>query len=236
MTTASSRQALAQARKWLGLNDDRYATRSRGTRGGVVRESVTLPRHARSAGDARRVTGRMCTDAALTEDVRDRAVLATSEVITNAILHGKGATRLTVTTRPGGVKIEVGDASRRLPARRPGSQPLAGGGIQVLGSCANLWGVRKTARGKVVWVDVVDRPVGAPGRQTSDEPGDNLDSRESWAFAPVTDQDPIASMHDTTEEVGDEAGLTDIYLMDLREAEELGVALDPSETVRPNLR
>lgn len=59
--------------------------------------------------------------------------------------------------------------------------------------------------------------------------------RKRWTDADAPDQDPIASMHDTTEEVGDEAGLRDTYLMDVQEAEELGVALDPADTERPNL-
>lgn len=49
------------------------------------------------------------------------------------------------------------------------------------------------------------------------------------------EQDPIACLHDTTEEAGDESSLADIYTMDLRSADELGVALDASEETRPDL-
>ena len=65
---------------------------------------------------------------------------------------------------------------------------------------------------------------------------ESVDIRARRTAAGATGQDPIASLHDTTEEAGDEAGVTDTYRIDLREAEELGVALDPSDAQRPNLR
>jgi len=70
------------------------------------------------------------------------------------------------------------------------------------------------------WHEAVDGSGSSPG---------------DWAAAGGTEQDPITAMHDTTEEVGQEAGLADTYLMDLQEADELGVALDPSDGGRPNL-
>ncbi|MCW2778035.1 MAG: hypothetical protein JWN17_1760 [Frankiales bacterium] len=39
-------------------------------------------------------------------------------------------------------------------------------------------------------------------------------------------QDPVQSMHDTQERSGDDAGLADLYVLDTREAEQSGVALD----------
>lgn len=67
--------------------------------------------------------------------------------------------------------------------------------------------------------------------------GDDLDgsSPHHGTAGDPSDQDPVASLHDTTEESGDESGLADIYLMDLRSADALGVALDASEESRPDL-
>lgn len=67
--------------------------------------------------------------------------------------------------------------------------------------------------------------------------GDDLDvhaPHHGTAGDPIV-QDPVASLHDTTEEAGDESGLADIYLMDLRSANALGVALDASDESRPDL-
>ncbi len=49
------------------------------------------------------------------------------------------------------------------------------------------------------------------------------------------EQDPVASLHDTDEETGDEIGLTDTFRLDVREAKELGVDLDPAGGQEPEL-
>lgn len=41
------------------------------------------------------------------------------------------------------------------------------------------------------------------------------------------DQDPVRSLHDTEEESGDEAGIIDTYSVDMVEAEQMNVAMDP---------
>ena len=48
-------------------------------------------------------------------------------------------------------------------------------------------------------------------------------------------QDPVRALHDTQEEAGDEAGLADLYCMDLLEAEQRSVALDETDAPEPPL-
>jgi hypothetical protein len=48
-------------------------------------------------------------------------------------------------------------------------------------------------------------------------------------------QDPVASLHDTDEEAGDEEGLTDTFSIDLRAAKDLGVELDSPGGQEPEL-
>jgi hypothetical protein len=62
----------------------------------------------------------------------------------------------------------------------------------------------------------------AGGRLYETDPGD-------------PEQDPVSSLCDTDEEAGDEAGLVDTFRIDSREAEELGVALDPVGGQEPQL-
>ena len=57
-------------------------------------------------------------------------------------------------------------------------------------------------------------------------PDDSGGGRLIGRQAAAADQDPIASLHDTSEGVGDEAGLADMLAIDAREAKELGVDLD----------
>jgi len=52
---------------------------------------------------------------------------------------------------------------------------------------------------------------------------------------PGGDADPLEAMHDTEAESGDEQGLQDTFDMDEQEAAELGVDLDPTAPVEPEL-
>jgi anti-sigma regulatory factor (Ser/Thr protein kinase) len=120
---------------------------------------LTLPNSGRSAERARDVTARMCAAARLSTDESDRAVLLTSELVKNALLHSKGNQRLTVTTDAGGVRVEVGDGSSDLPVTRPrDDESTDGRGLQLLEGCASSWGARPTTRGKCVWFSIRRAP------------------------------------------------------------------------------
>ncbi len=54
---------------------------------------------------ARALVAERCAAARLDADVTDTAVLLTSEVVTNAIVHGRSSARLTVALEPGGVLV-----------------------------------------------------------------------------------------------------------------------------------
>lgn len=124
-----------------------------------MHESATLANCRESARDARQMTGRMCAAAHLSQDVSDAAVLLTSELVTNALLHTGGTQRITVTTRVDGVRVEVGDNSRVLPVLRPHNDAASDGrGVQLLELCSSSWGARGTARGKCVWFEVRSVP------------------------------------------------------------------------------
>jgi hypothetical protein len=63
-------------------------------------------------------------------------------------------------------------------------------------------------------------------RTNSDDIGSD-DSGRLYVTRPgEQEQDPVSSLHDTSEESGDEAGLTDTFSIDSRAAKELGVELD----------
>jgi hypothetical protein len=159
VTTGPSREQVVSGRLFLTGHEDRVTPRPRRSPEGRVRESSTLPNCPQSAGAARRMTGRLCASAHLSQDASDRAVLLTSELVTNAFLHSRGTQRLTVTTRSDGVRVEVGDDSRELPVLRPqDDEALEGRGVQLLELCASSWGARPTARGKCVWFEIRSAP------------------------------------------------------------------------------
>jgi hypothetical protein len=61
------------------------------------------------------------------------------------------------------------------------------------------------------------------------------DAAESLDAAPNSAQDPVASMHDTESEAGDEEAVADAYDMDDRAARELGAQLDDRDEPEPGL-
>ena len=99
-------------------------------------------------------------------DLRERAVLAVSELVTNAFLYGKGDIVLVVTL---GVvlRVEVRDDGSGLPAQRNYSPTsTTGRGLHLVGHMADRWGTSAPAsqgnggKGKAVWFEI-DPP--APG-------------------------------------------------------------------------
>jgi hypothetical protein len=107
----------------------------------------------------------MCAAARLSTDESERAVLLTSELVTNALVHSEGDQRLTVTTDADGVRVEVGDGSSDLPVARPRDDEATDGrGLLLLEVCASSWGARPTTRGKCVWFSIRRAP-----REVGDE-------------------------------------------------------------------
>ncbi|WP_432492657.1 ATP-binding SpoIIE family protein phosphatase [Kineococcus gypseus] len=116
---------------------------------------VTLPADPRCAHEARRLTRGCCHRAGLPEDVADTAVLLTSELVSNAILHGRSEARLRVRASAGDVHVEVSDDNDRLPVlQAPDDEALSGRGVGLLQAAATRWGARAAGLGKVVWFDL----------------------------------------------------------------------------------
>jgi anti-sigma regulatory factor (Ser/Thr protein kinase) len=85
------------------------------------------------------------------------AELLVSELVTNAVVHGRGPVELTVAVADGVLEVGVTDRSPLLPASRSGAPLLApsaaegGRGLQMVDQVADEWGVATLADGKQVW-------------------------------------------------------------------------------------
>jgi len=88
------------------------------------------------------------------------ALLAVTELLTNAILHGLGVPVLRLTARPGVLRVEVTDDSPALPAPRPAG-PDGGWGLGVVERLSVAWGAERIGKGKVVWCELPDVAAGA---------------------------------------------------------------------------
>lgn len=108
-----------------------------------------------AAGKARSFVQRQCRARGITGEALDTAVLLTSEVVTNACIHGRGAARLEVTTSAEGLLVEVGDESSRLPeVIDHDPEALNGRGLAIVSTLAADWGAHEDDRGKVVWFEI----------------------------------------------------------------------------------
>jgi PAS domain S-box-containing protein len=102
-------------------------------------------------------------------DIIDDAIVLTSELVTNAVVHAGTAAEVFCLRDESGVRIEVADRypERELPlrdaCRLQGSLDREGGrGLLLCSALATRWGVDYTASDKHVWfrLDLPERPVG----------------------------------------------------------------------------
>jgi len=108
-----------------------------------------------------------CATAGVAQQVLDTVVLLTSEVVTNAFVHGRNDARLTVTVSGGRVLVEVGDDNSRQPKQVDrDDEALDGRGLTLLIGLAHRWGVRDEQLGKTVWFEVHSKTTVPAGRRT----------------------------------------------------------------------
>ena len=123
-------------------------------------ELQTLPHTPEAPGLARRyVTSR---SGAWPDDLVDLIVLLTSELVTNAFVHGAGPIELLLLEDGGRLRVEVGDGEPRLPdgPGKPTEHDVSGRGLMILDRLADRWGShpRRTPPGKVVWFELTAPP------------------------------------------------------------------------------
>lgn len=124
-----------------------------------LRAVTSLPPNDSSAALGRRFVRDVLNSNQLA-DVADTAVLLASELITNAVLHGRSEVELSVEIDSIGVKVSAGDLNSRLPVMQPSDElALDGRGIAIVNLLASQWGVTATEDGKTVWfcLEVPDR-------------------------------------------------------------------------------
>ncbi len=118
---------------------------------------VVLPRDPASVPLARDHVRSACLAAAVPPDTCDSAVLLASEVVTNAVIHGRGRVRLQVLAERHRVLVEVGDDNATRPTVRLRDDEATGGrGMAIVEMLAQRWGSRESPGGKVVWFEVSD--------------------------------------------------------------------------------
>jgi signal transduction histidine kinase len=86
----------------------------------------------------------------------DLLAVAASEIISNAVLHGRTPFVVTVRAVDGGIRVEVADSNPVLPRpKQPSVEAVTGRGLQIVARTATVWGAEPTVEGKVVWFEMI---------------------------------------------------------------------------------
>ncbi|MFJ4778746.1 SpoIIE family protein phosphatase [Streptomyces sp. NPDC088762] len=146
-------------------------------------------------------------------DIIDDAVVLTSELVTNAVVHAGTRAEVLCLRAEDGVRVEVADRypERELPLQHPGERPYAdpdrenGRGLMLCAALATRWGVEYTATHKHVWfrLDLPDRPVGtrSAGPVVPDQLLPLADSRVRVPVLQIDSADAISAWNEDAEHV-----------------------------------
>lgn len=92
------------------------------------------------------------------EDRTDDGELALSELVTNAVLHGREPIVLRLLRMADCVRVEVGDGSPVSPSfSMLDPTAVTGRGLMLISAASDRWGVEPHAHGKRVWFELLDR-------------------------------------------------------------------------------
>lgn len=116
-------------------------------------QAWVLPSDLSAASQARGHVEQACTG--MPEEMVYTARLLVTELVSNAVLHGRGTVLVTVARGHGGVRVEVHDESPQLPVVVHRS-PMAehGAGLRLVSAMAGSWGTELLGDGrpgKRVW-------------------------------------------------------------------------------------
>jgi anti-sigma regulatory factor (Ser/Thr protein kinase) len=122
-----------------------------------VHASLELPADPRSASRARRFIRDFCRAADLDDEYCENASLLVSELVTNAVLHGRSRAVLDVRRPPPVLRVWVRDDNPALPpvGISPELTAESGRGLVLVSALASRWGVEATEDGgKAVWFEL----------------------------------------------------------------------------------
>jgi anti-sigma regulatory factor (Ser/Thr protein kinase) len=121
-----------------------------------VSASIGLEPAPEAAGNARRFVIQFCQAADLPVDISETAALLTSELVTNAVLHGHAHATIRVQQPPSRLRVSV--QNRYLePADGSGERPpeaTNGRGLRIIAALAADWGIDSGEDGKTVWFEL----------------------------------------------------------------------------------
>jgi len=111
-----------------------------------------IPSHGRAVQQARQFVSTTLSEWSTPDPPRSDIVLCVSELVTNAVIHGRPPIQLRLRGDAEHVVLEVSDRAPYLPRLlRPTFEDEHGRGLQLVALIADRWGTRPTPDGKSVW-------------------------------------------------------------------------------------
>ena len=93
------------------------------------------------------------------DSLMDTALLLTTELVTNAVIHASSEVSVTVRRGEGQLRVEVADTGGgALTMREPGPDATSGRGLQLMEALASAWGTSAYEAGKLVWFELRANP------------------------------------------------------------------------------
>ncbi len=149
---------------------------------GLVSGTLTVPGRAQDVRCARRFVGQVLEG----RPCRELAVLLTSEIVTNSVLHSRSGDggKVTIVLIDFGtvVRVEVvDDGSAHLPHVAACGPDLAdrGRGLQIVEEVACQWGHYRDDHGLTTWFELSDTPDAGPDDGNAGRSGSSH-SGQSW--------------------------------------------------------
>jgi anti-sigma regulatory factor (Ser/Thr protein kinase) len=125
-------------------------------------DGISLPARPDSVRRARHFVADAADRAGLEPDTIDLAAVAASEIVTNAVVHGRGPISVRTVLDPLSLRVEVQDTASGLPHRVDADDARDGGrGLALVDAFSREWGctVVRGASGKSVWFTIERRGV-----------------------------------------------------------------------------
>lgn len=135
----------------------------------LTRPAVALSPGPRAAQEGRHWVVNACAEVGRS-DLTETAELCLTEVITNAVLHGRDPIRVQMRGTVEHPRIEVHDGSYDAPMPPPDTAPddvealmvTFGRGLSIVARCCDAWGADRTDDGKTVWFAPSPEPPEQP--------------------------------------------------------------------------
>ncbi len=122
----------------------------------IAQPALTLPASPASVRRGRAFVLEECLRFGLARPMCEEVLLLASELVTNAVLHGRSEVRIEVERTARTVRVVVHDENSRHPAMvSQDPDALDGRGLALVAALASDWGSWDEPIGKAVWFELV---------------------------------------------------------------------------------